>query len=268
MSRGISWYGGKQYMVRHLLPLIPAHKTYVEPFGGGAALLLQKPPSPVEVYNDINKHLVNFFRVLRDPQKFERLQRFLMLTPYSRVDHDDACERYADETLENVERAALFYIASQQSLNGIPGGAWARNKFYSRNGMAKKVSAWLGNIAGLEEIAMRLLTVQIECADFEKVIRDFDSPDTFFYLDPPYLPETRVVKSAYEYEMSIDDHVRMLDLIRSLQGKVMLSGYANDLYDRYLADWTKKEFDAVTHASLKGRGERTEVVWMNYEAWL
>ena len=264
MSKGIPWYGGKSYLLNRLIPLIPPHQVYVEAFGGGAALLLSKPPSPVEIYNDINHHLVNFFRVLKDEAKFDRLLRYLALTPYSREEHMYAVEHYADNSLDEVERAALFYVACQQSLNGVVGGAWARNKFYSRNGMAKKVSAWLGNIAGLPEIAQRLLAVQIECSDFQKVIEDYDSKDTFYYLDPPYLPETRVARSAYEYEMTVDDHIRLLKTIVQLDGKVMLSGYANELYERYLSGWTRIEFDAVTHASVGKRTDRRESVWMNY----
>ena len=263
MNRGISWYGGKQYMVRHLLSLIPVHSTYVEPFGGGAALLLNKPPSPLEVYNDINPHLVNFFTVLRED--FERLHRYLILTPYSREEHRYACDSYTNERLDRTERAALFWIATQQSLNGITGGAWARNRFYSRCGMAKKVSAWIGMLYRLPEIAQRLASVQIECSDFEEVFAKYDSPHAFFYLDPPYLHETRVSRKAYEYEMTEEDHIRMLEAIKCVTGRVLLSGYANDLYGRYLKDWNRLEFDAVTHSSLKSRSRRVEVLWLNYE---
>jgi hypothetical protein len=134
-------------MIDHLIDLIPPHRIYVEAFGGGAALLLNKPPSPVEVYNDINKDLVNFFRVLKDPNKFERLHRYLSLTPHSREEHRYAKENYLSG--DEIERAALFWIATHQSLNGITGGTWSRTTWQSRRGMALKTSAWLGVIEGI-----------------------------------------------------------------------------------------------------------------------
>jgi DNA adenine methylase len=259
-------------MVGKIIGLFPPHRVYVEPFGGGAAVLLNKPPSPVEVYNDINKHIVNFFRVLRDPEKFELLYRRLSLTPHSREEHRYACERYADEALDEVERAALFWTATHQSLNGITCGSWSRTTWQSRRGMALRTSAWLGVIEGLPAVAERLLRVTIECSDFQKVIEAFDTPETLFYLDPPYLPEARVAKDTYEHEMSVEDHIRMLQTILKVQGMVLLSGYPNELYDGYLKDWRKVDFEVVTRSttgeSLDGghvKAPRIERVWMNYD---
>ena len=271
MKLRLPWYGGKQYLVDRLIPLIPPHRIYVEVFGGGAALLLNKPPSPVEVYNDINGDLVNFFRVLRDPEKFELLHRRLLLTPHSRAEHRYACEHYRDEGLDEVERAALFWTATHQSINGITGGSWSRTTWQSRRGMALKTSAWLGVIEGLPEVAERLMSVTVECLDFQRVIEAFDHPETFFYLDPPYLPNTRVAKEIYRHEMSIEDHVRMLEVIKNTEGKVMLSGYPNELYDEYLKDWVHVDFEVYARSTIGsslGEGHRKapriERVWMNF----
>ena len=257
-------------MIEHLIDLIPPHRIYVEAFGGGAALLLNKPPSPVEVYNDINKDLVNFFRVLKDPNKFERLHRYLSLTPHSREEHRYAKENYLSG--DEIERAALFWIATYQSLNGITGGTWSRSTWQSRRGMALKTSAWLGVIEGLPAVAERLLQVTIECSDFQRVIEAFDTPETLFYLDPPYLPETRVARDTYEHEMSVEDHVRMLETVLKVRGMVVLSGYPNGLYDGYLKGWRKVDFEVVerstTGRTLDGghiKAPRVERVWMNYD---
>ena len=256
-------------MIEHLIDLIPPHRIYVEAFGGGAALLLNKPPSPVEVYNDINKDLVNFFRVLKDPNKFERLHRYLSLTPHSREEHRYAKENYLSG--DEIERAALFWIATYQSLNGITGGTWSRTTWQSRRGMALKTSAWLGVIEGLPEVAERLLMVMIECLDFQKLIKDFDSEETFFYLDPPYLPDTRVANGTYQHEMSLEDHVRLLETILRVKGKVLLSGYPNKLYDEYLSGWQTKDFEIASRSTIGSslvehkKSPRIERVWMNYQ---
>ena len=271
MKLRLPWYGGKQYLADEIIKLFPPHKVYVEPFGGGAAVLLNKPPSSVEVYNDINNHIVNFFRVLKDPEKFQLLYRRLSLTPHSREEHRDACERYADETLDEVERAALFWTASHQSFNGITGGTWSRTTWQSRRGMALKTSAWLGVIEGLPEVAERLLMVMIECSDFQKIIEDFDTEETFFYLDPPYLPDTRVANGTYRHEMSLEDHVRLLETILRVKGKVLLSGYPNKLYDEYLSGWQTKDFEIASRSTIGSslvehkKSPRIERVWMNYQ---
>lgn len=270
----LGWYGGKKYLVARLIPLIPEHRVYVEVFGGGAALLLNKSPSPVEVYNDIDQSLVNFFRVLKHPEKFERLLRFLALTPHSRYEHEYACLHYSNPELDDVERAALFYIAVYQSMNGIPGSSWSRTTWESRRGMALKTSAWLGAVDRLPEIAERLLHVQIENRSFEDILAAYDTPDTFFYLDPPYLPDTRRQTNVYPHEMTIDQHIRMLELVQSVRGKVMLSGYPNPLYDRYLSGWCTMDFQVACRSTVGAtaahgshrKSRRTERLWMNYES--
>lgn len=270
--KAIGWFGGKGYLVSKLIPLIPSHRIYVEVFGGGAALLLNKPRSAVEVYNDIDDRLVNFFRVLKHPQKFERLHRYLSLTLHSRAEHEYACEHLDDSSLDDVERAALFYIAAYQSLNAIPGSSWSRTTWESRRGMALKTSAWLGAVDRLPEIAERLITVQVENSSYEDIITAYDTPDTFFYMDPPYLPETRKVTSVYRYEMTVEQHTQLLELICNVRGKVMLSGYPNELYDRHLKDWFTMDFEIACRSTVgladsrgsHSKSRRTERVWMNY----
>lgn len=269
----ITWVGGKYHKTDWLLSLMPPHRTYVELFGGAAHLLFAKPPSPVEVYNDLNGDIVNLFRVMRDPDKFERFHRLVGLTPHSREEHDYACRHFRDVSLSDVERAALFLVAMHQSINGIVGSAWSRTTWESRRGMALKTSAWLGLVEGLPEVAERLLRVEIENRDFEDVIRAFDTEETLFYCDPSYLPGTRVASDAYQHEMSVDDHERMLGVLAEVKGKVMLSGYPNELYDSYLKGWNIVDFPISCRSTVgtsadrgsHSKASRIERVWMNYD---
>ncbi len=259
------WYGGKFSHLDWLLPLLPPCHHYCEPFGGSAAVLLNRPPSPVETYNDIDGEVVNFFRVLRDDS--ERLMRAITLTPFSREEFALACE--IDPALDPVERARRFYVRARQVRTGLAQsaslGRWANCKTASRAGMAGVVSRWLGAIDDLPEIVARLLRVQIENRPAIEVIRLYDAPGTLFYCDPPYAHGTRSDTKAYAYEMSDDDHCQLASVLNSVQGLVAISGYdcalMNDLYPS--PKWHKHVAAPKTIHSTKGK--RTEVVWLNYD---
>lgn len=272
----IYWFGGKRYLINKLLPLIPEHRTYVEVFGGAAWLLLSKPPSPVEVYNDIDSRLVNLFRVLRDPEKFAEFQRLAALTPYSREEWE-WCYYHQDEGDDDVEQAWHFFVVIRQSFAG-KGGDWGYNVRDSSRGMSGVVSAYLSSIERLPEVHARFMRVQIEHDDFRNLIRRYDSPETFFYLDPPYVPTTRR-GGGYRHEMSHEDHEDLVRLLLGIQGKALLSGYDNPIYKALEdAGWKRLNFEAVCHAAgrtrqsgLQGEGKvlatqkRVESVWFNYE---
>ena len=195
------WYGGKYSHLDWLLPLLPYTTHYCEPFGGSAAVLLNREPSPVETYNDIDGEVVNFFKVLRK-QKEELLQA-IGLTPFSREELRLAVKGKS-ESLTDLERARRFFVRARQVRTGLAQtaseGRWAHCKLTSRAGMAGAVSRWLGSVEGLAEIAQRLLRVQIENAPAPTVIRRYDSPETLFYCDPPYVHESRlaVYRSAHQ----------------------------------------------------------------------
>lgn len=257
------WYGGKYSHLNWLLPLLPQTKHFCEPFGGSAAVLLNKEPSPVETYNDIDGEVVNFFRVLRD-QKDELLEA-IGLTPFSRAELELAC-KYEDN-LSDLERARRFFVRARQVRTGLAQtaspGRWAHCKLTSRAGMAGAVSRWLGSVEGLSEIAQRLLRVQIENRPAIEVINRYDSPETLFYCDPPYPHESRSDLCAYKYEMTDKEHVELAEVLLNVKGKVALSSYRCELMDELYKDWECIEGPLKTINSSKGK--RTEVLYVNYE---
>ncbi|MCC5620655.1 DNA adenine methylase [Nostoc sp. CHAB 5715] len=157
------WYGGKYSHLDWLLPLLSKTTHYCEPFGGSAAVLLNREPSPVETYNDIDGQVVNFFRVLRDQK--DQLIKAIGLTPFSREEFRIAIAK-EEESLSDLERARRFFVRARQVRTGLAQtasvGRWAHCKLTSRAGMAGAVSRWLGSVEDLPEIVQRLLRVQIE----------------------------------------------------------------------------------------------------------
>jgi len=259
------WYGGKYSHLDWLLPLLPNTHHYCETYGGSAAILLNREPSMVETYNDIDGEVVNFFRVLRD--KKEDLLYAIGMTPFSRQEFQLAIESNGNgEHLSDVERARRFFVRARQVRTGLAqtasNGRWANCLATSRAGMAGAVSRWLGSVEGLEYIATRLLRVQIEHDDALAVIKRYDSPDTLFYCDPPYPHESRGDKNAYKYEMSNFEHIHLANILKNVQGKVAISGYKCDLYDELYGDWNIHV--APTKKALSIKSERTEILWTNY----
>ncbi|PJF20703.1 MAG: DNA methyltransferase, partial [Phototrophicales bacterium] len=206
-SIAFGWYGGKYSHLDWLLPLLPRTTHYCEPFGGSAAVLLNREPSPVETFNDIDGEIVNFFRVLREQK--DALIEAIGLTPFSRTEFELAIS--GDNTgLSDLERARRFFVRARQVRTGLAqtasSGRWAHCRLTSRAGMAGAVSRWLGSVEALPEIAQRLLRVQIEHDEAINVIRRYDSKETLFYCDPPYPHASRGDNNAYRYEMTDEQH--------------------------------------------------------------
>jgi DNA adenine methylase len=265
------WYGGKYSHLDWLLPLLPETTHYCEPFGGSAAVILNRKPSPVETWNDLDGELVNFFAVLRNEQ--EALIRAIGLTPFSREEFRIAIEEPLDR-LSDLERARRFFVRARQVRTGLAqtasAGRWAHCKLTSRAGMAGAVSRWLGSVENLSDIAQRLLRVQIENAPALEVIRRYDSPETLFYCDPPYPHDSRSDIHAYRFEMQDSDHRQLADLLHSVQGKVAVSGYRSELMDALYGGWhrieaTPKKAHSTNTRPDTRKQERTEVLWINYE---
>lgn len=268
------WLGGKTMMISKLLPLFPECRTYVDAFGGGGSLLLAKEPSPVEVYNDLDGDLVNLFRVLRDSDgAFPDFYHRACLSPYSREEYD-FCRRHLNDDPDPVERARRFFVVARFSFSGAFGSSFGLNVTSSTRGMVEKAFAYRSALCMLPLISERLLRVEIENRDFRPLFSVYDTEHTFWYLDPPYLPETRK-GGKYRCEMTIEDHQDLVDILRSVKGKVMLSGYPNALYDQL--GWKRLEWETTCRAAgrtrasgLQGEGKvkeqqkRTECVWMNY----
>ena len=257
------WYGGKFSHLNWLLPLLPSAHHYCEPFGGSAAVLLNRDCSPVETYNDLDGQMVNFFRVLRDHT--DDLLKAIALTPFSREEFALAIAQ-PDGEPSSLERARRFFVRARQVRTGLAQtasiGRWANCKQTSRAGMAGVVSRWLGSAEDLPEIAARLLRVQIEHRPAIEVIRLYDSPDTLLYCDPPYPHETRGDSKAYKYEMTTSDHVELAGVLTSVKGKVAISGYHGELMDESYRGWRCADAPVKNCHSVKK--PRQETVWMNY----
>jgi len=257
------WYGGKYSHLEWLLPLLPAAHHYCEPFGGSAAVLINREPSPVETFNDIDGELVNFFRVLRN--QTARLAKALALTPFSREEFSNAINQDRSR-LSDLERARRFFVRARQVRTGLAQtaslGRWANCRNTSRAGMSGAVSRWLGSVKHLPEIADRLIRVQIENRPALEVIRLYDSPDTLFYLDPPYPHASRGDSKAYQYEMTDEQHAMLADFLNNIQGKAAISGYRCGLLDSLYSGWRRIEAPHRVCHSVKKM--RQEVLWTNY----
>ncbi len=265
------WYGGKYSHLGWLLPLLPQATHYCEPFGGSASVLINRLPSPIETYNDIDGEVVNFFRILRDES--DELIKSIGLTPFSREELKIAVEESLNG-VSDLERARRFFVRARQVRTGLAQtasvGRWAHCKMTSRAGMAGAVSRWLGSVEGLSEIVQRLLRVQIECATAIEVIQRYDSEETLFYCDPPYPHDSRSDTSAYGFEMNDWEHQALAEVLKNVKGKVALSGYHCKLMDELYKDWnyvesTPKKAHSTNTRSDKIKQDRLEVLWVNYE---
>jgi DNA adenine methylase len=258
------WYGGKFSHLNWLLPLLPKTQHYCEPFAGSAAVLLNREPSHVETYNDIDGEVVNFFRVLRDQK--EALIEAIGLTPFARAEFELAFSQ-PEPNISDLERARRFFVLARQVRTGLAqrasSGRWAHCLLTSRAGMAGAVSRWLGSVEGLSEIVQRLLRVQIENAPAIEVIERYDSEQTLFYCDPPYPHDSRGDSKAYAYEMTDDKHRKLAQVLRRVQGKVAVSGYHCALMDELYGDWRCIESPVKNCHSIKK--SRQEVLWVNYQ---
>lgn len=245
----VRYYGSKFRIASWIIDQFPAHTCYVEPFAGGASVLLQKEPSQFEVLNDINQDVINFFDVLRGDT--EKLIRAILLTPYARAE----LKRSQEPADDPLERARRFYIRAWQSFGSGTGTTksatgWRYQIGRGDSGRANAVDSW-NDTEHLWMVAERLKLVQIECDDASKVIQRFDGTDTLFYLDYPYLHSTRYVNAKYKgysHEMTDDDHRRYAELVRQLKGMVIVSGYHSELYDELYVGWklvTKETRDVL-----------------------
>lgn len=264
----ITYFGGKFYLAQEIIKLFPEHKTYCEVFAGSGQVLFAKQPSSIEIYNDLESKVVNFYRVLRDKDKYQELIRLLSLTPYSREEFYN-CRDTLENEQDDIQKAWLFFITARQSFASKQ-DSWGFVVTDSNANMASQVSKYLSSINLLPVIHKRLQRVQIENKDFKDIIKNYDTKDTLFYCDPPYLSEVRQTFNDYKHEMSYEDHVELIELLKNIEGKAILSGYDNELYNSLLeCSWDKKEFDIMLSCEhtkdLVTRQRRTETLWFNYQ---
>jgi DNA adenine methylase len=263
ISPPLKWHGGKWYLATKIVALMPSHIHYVEPYGGGLSVLLAKDPEGIsEVVNDLDGRLSNFWRVLQGEESFRKFQRTLEAVPFSEFEWRDSLQQAAGNPVENAVR---FFIHCRQSLAGRMNCFAPLSRTRTRRGMNEQASAWLNAVDGLPVIHNRLKRVSILNRNATDVIQQQDGPDTLFYLDPPYLGETRACESVYSHEMTAGQHEELLTIIRECAGHMMLSSYPSELYTSRLRDWNRHEFVLPNQASgSKSKRRMTEIVWTNF----
>lgn len=243
LTQPIKYHGGKHYLAGTIISLMPPHRQYVEPYFGGGSVLLRKPCEGIsEVVNDISSELTGFWRVLQHTETLDRFIRQVEATPFSEVEWHEALPI---ETDDDVGRAMKFFVRARQSRQGLMEDFATLSRNRTRRAMNEQVSAGLTAIEGLLDVHQRLQRVVILCREATDVIRQQDGSQTLFYGDPPYLHETRTNGDAYRHEMSIADHVRLLDTLGRIEGKFLLSGYRSDLYELAATEhgWRRKEIE-------------------------
>lgn len=274
----LRWYGGKGNLLGFVLPVLRAAgvgaEVYCEPYFGGGSLFFAKAPHPVECINDKDERLIGLYRVLQDRAAAEALIHRLTFTPYSRAEFARALSLRDDP--DPVTAAWALFVCQGQGFSGRANsvGNWS----VCRERKAKPQKKMLSRLRLLHEWHDRLMHASVECRCALHVLRQWDSPATLFYLDPPYPAATRAKGSDSEYRHEADDahHAALLALLPRLAGRVVLSGYPNAAYDQALAGWRKLERQTACHAAGRGRGSgltgagaakakvaRTEVLWLN-----
>lgn len=251
----LRWHGGKWLLAPWIIEHFPEHRVYVEPFGGAGSVLMRKPRTYAEIWNDLDGEVVNIFRVLRSSDA-NRLVDVLRLTPFSRQEFAGAYEPSADP----VERARRLVIRSFMGFGSNGHNRVTGFRANSNRSGTTPAHDWVNYPDSLVQVIERLSGVTVENKDAKAVMAQHDGPDTLHYVDPPYVFETRAdMGDDYAHEMTDDDHAELLVFLRGLSGMVVLSGYPSSLYDDALCDWRRIERKALAD----GAAERTEVLWIN-----
>lgn len=257
----LRYHGGKWLLAPWIISHFPPHRVYVEPFGGAASVLLRKPRSYSEVYNELDGEVVNLFRVCREQP--DDLIRALQLTPFAR---DEFLESYEPAPPGSVEQARRTVARSFMGF-GSAAASGAKTGFRANSNRSGTTPAhdWANFPQAMRLTIARLQGVVIENKDALDVMRQHDSPQTLHYVDPPYALSTRSMrnlycKKGYRFELTDGDHFDLAVVLHSLKGAVVVSGYACDLYDdRLFRDWKRIERPALAD----GARPRTEVLWLN-----
>ena len=259
----VNRFGGKYYLRSWLSGKIPGHTVYCEPFCGASHLLFSKEPSRVEVINDVDSFLITFFKVVRDTEARQRLIDMLDFMPYSRSLWQEIRSRWKKGNIpgDEVERSMEWFYLNRTCFGGdqLKGG-WAVPSITGRN----PVQSFRNAIEGMADIAKRLRNVAIENLPYQDCIKRYDSPETSFYCDPPYLN----AEHYYGNSFSQDSHRKLAELLHGVKGKAMVSHYQNSLYDELYRGWHRHEYSSFkgSHKSTGESKPRTvEVLYTNFE---
>jgi DNA adenine methylase len=237
LESAISVIGGKSYLSKWLCSFLPEHVCYVEPFAGGAKLLFAKELSPVEILNDVDDNIVNLYRVIQNSEKRQKLINILDETPYARSVFQSLKHSKPENEIEKAAR--YFYLCRASFAGDTKRGGFAVPSVTGRN----PVQSFRNAVDSLDTIAERLRGVCVENLPYAEVIRRYDSEDTLFYCDPPYLN----TEHYYGDRFTKDDHCKLNNFLHNVQAKVMLSHYECDTYNQLYQDWNK-----YTYESFKG----------------
>jgi DNA adenine methylase len=267
------WLGGKGWLVQKIADRLPRKACYVEPFAGAAAMLLALPESPVEILNDRNRDLVGFYWVMQEDSLRTALLERLQWTPYAREEYSRALDLLNSTEDDPITRAWAFFVVSNAAFSG-GGQSGLTEKRFATSTQRSQGRRMNYHIEGLPALAQRLKNVVIENREAIVLLAQYDSPDTLFFLDPPYYPDTRHIhheRSRGTYsggEMDAVQHLELLAMCRQLKGFVALCGYAHDDYDDALLPfgWETLSFPRKALSSLHrdtDQSQREERVWIN-----
>jgi DNA adenine methylase len=257
-------HGGKYYLKDFIIQHFPKdyeNLTYFEPCCGGCSVILNKKTSTQEIINDSDPKVVAVLKALRDePKEFiSRLKKI----KYTEVNFEKAQNQLEFE--DYIDEGINEYVLRRMSRGGMKKAfAWSERQRGNKPG---DENAWETMLQELPKLAERLKDVHILNNTFQKLLKIWDDPNTFMYLDPPYLPTTRAkgATKVYDNEMNLDDHITMLSFIKDARSKVMISGYSSSLYNKFLKGWKVVKKEVVNHSSQqKTKEKRCEILWMNY----
>ncbi|HUM50498.1 MAG TPA: DNA adenine methylase [Chitinophagales bacterium] len=259
MKTPVSYYGGKQKLCAEIINRIPKHNLYCEPFIGGAAIFFGKEKSRVEVINDTNKELINFYKVVQ--QDFVSLEMEIRISLHSRDLHKKANVIYNNpDMFSDIRRAWAVWVLSSQSFCSMLDGSFGYDKV--KNTVAIKINNKKQSFT--EDYAIRLQNVQLECTDALRVINSRDTKDSFFYCDPPYYNSDCGHYDGY----SIQDFENLLQVLSNIKGKFMLSSYPSEILKKFTKahGWHTAEFKQLVSVNAKGANQKTkiEVLTANY----
>ena len=263
----LKWHGGKTYLAKWIRSLSPRGRYVhrVHPYGGGLGEFWNWRREGVsEVVNDIDGRLGNLWLILQNPEMFKDFQTQLQMTPFS----EEVFNHAEHQQHKDIIGAVNFFIRVRQSRQGLAHDFATLSRTRTRRGMNEQVSAWLSAVEGLPAIHARLQQVVILCRPALDVIAQQDGPKTFFYCDPPYLHETRTATNAYAYEMTREDHKKLLYALSHIKGLFALSGYHSNLYDSWAAvhgyKCHEREIDNKASSSAT-KEKKVECLWTNDE---
>jgi DNA adenine methylase len=257
MKPPLTYYGGKQKMLKIILPLIPEHNQYIEPYAGGGAVFFAKEPVKTEILNDTNGEIINFYRVLQND--FEALKKEIDATLHSELQHRKAKAIYKNpDGYNSIQRAWAVWVLSTQSMYSNLSKQW---NFGHIGKEAELIQRKKENFKDV--FSKRIENTSIFCRDALYVIEKFDSPDTFHYIDPPYFNSDMGHYKGYEKK----DFENLLQTLTAIKGKFMLSSYPSEMLTKYAHEngWGVNKYECAICAGLIKKRKKIEVLTINYD---